>query len=141
VNHELGHVVHNHIVWNMVSSVIQVTIMFSVFKLCLGNEDILSSFGFSKPSNFVYLFLFSILYGPTNCMTKFIVMFMIRTMEYQADDFATYHGHAQQLKSGLTKIFVKSKGPLTADPLYSAYNHSHPTLMERLLNIDAKAKK
>lgn len=37
VCHELGHVAHSHIVWNMVSSSLQITVMFSVFALCIGN--------------------------------------------------------------------------------------------------------
>lgn len=68
-------------------------------------------------------------------------MYLIRANEYQADDFAVSYGHGEDLKNGLIKLFKKSKGSLTADPLYSAFNHSHPTLVERLRNIDFKLKK
>jgi STE24 endopeptidase len=57
---------------------------------------------------------------------------MIRQCEYQADNFAIKYGHGENLKKSLTTLFVRNKGALTADPLYSAYNHSHPTLLERL---------
>lgn len=68
-------------------------------------------------------------------------MRLIRSAEYQADDFAVSYGHGENLKNGLIKIFKKNKGPLAADPLYSAYNHSHPTLVERCQNIDFKMAK
>jgi len=114
------------------SATLQLTVMFSVFSLCLGNEDILKSFKFDRPSNFVYLFLFQMLYSPTSLFTKFASMYMIRQCEYQADNFAIKYGHGENLKKSLTTLFVRNKGALTADPLYSAYNHSHPTLLERL---------
>lgn len=63
-------------------------------------------------------------------------MYMSRTFEYQADNFAVTYGHSKSMKSALTNLFKRNKGPLTADPLYSAMNHSHPTLLERLQNID-----
>lgn len=84
----------------------------------------------------MYLFLFTMLYSPTSFFVMFLQMYLIRSAEYQADNFAVSHGHGENLKAALVKLFLKSKGPLTADPLYSAYNHSHPTLVERLKNID-----
>ena len=66
------------------------------------------------------------------------MMYLTRLAEYQADNFAVSHGHGAALKSGLLKLFKENKGPLTADSWYSAYNHSHPTLVERLKNIDFK---
>ena len=67
-------------------------------------------------------------------------MYMSRTFEYQADNFAVTYGHGKSMKSALTNLFKRNKGPLTADPLYSAMNHSHPTLLERLQNIDHQFK-
>ena len=68
-------------------------------------------------------------------------MWLIRSAEYQADDFAIGFGHGENLKAGLVKLFKKNKGPLTADALYSAHNHSHPTLVERLRNVDEQLKR
>lgn len=73
-------------------------------------------------------------------MTQFAQMYMSRTFEYQADNFAVTYGHCKSMKSALTNLFKRNKGPLTADPLYSAMNHSHPTLLERLQNIDHQSK-
>jgi len=51
------------------------------------------------------------------------------------------YGHGEALKAGLIDLFVLNKAPLVADELYSALNHSHPTLVERLNAVDAKLKK
>jgi len=115
--------------------------MFSVFSFCLGNLEILRAFRFDRESNFAYLFLFQILYGPSSIVSQFLTMRMTRQMEYEADDFAVTFNHGEQLKRSLINLFKRNKGPLSADPLYSAFNHSHPTLLERLVNIDQQLTK
>ena len=67
--------------------------MFTFFALVLGNRGIISSFGFSHISNFLYLFLFMKLYMPISFVVSFIGMYFIRRAEYQADEFAVKHNH------------------------------------------------
>lgn len=141
VNHELGHVAHKHILRQVLSTVVQLTIMFSLFSFCLGNTEIVKAFRFPQETKFVYLFLFNQLYAPSEIISTLFVMRMIRQMEYQADDFAVKYGHGENLKKGLVNLFKRNKGPLSADPLYSALHHSHPTLLERMMNIDKQIKK
>ena len=101
VNHELGHVVHNHILWNVALSATSLLIMFSCFAFTLGNRGIIHSFGFDNASNFLYLFLFTKLYVPISFCTDFVAMYMIRRAEYQADAFAVKHKHGKSLKNAL----------------------------------------
>lgn len=115
-------------------------LMFSCFAFTLGNKSIIESFKFGNESNFIYLFLFMKLYMPVATFVQFISMYFIRRAEYQADAFAVKHGHAKALKDGLVNLFKRNKGPLVADSLYSAINHSHPTLVERLTAIDDEVK-
>jgi len=114
--------------------------MFTCFAFTLGNKGIIESFGFDNQSNFLYLFLFMKLYLPVRFIVDFVMMHAIRRAEYQADAFAVTHNHGQALKDGLVNLFKRNKGPLVADPLYSALNHSHPTLIERLHAIDDTIK-
>lgn len=114
--------------------------MFSCFAFTLGNKGIIDSFGFENRSNFLYLFLFTKLYTPVSFMLDFVSMYFIRRAEYQADAFAVKHNHGKQLKNGLVTLFKRNKGPLVADSLYSALNHSHPTMVERLTAIDEAIK-
>jgi STE24 endopeptidase len=66
---------------------------------------------------------------------------MSRFNEFQADAFAVSLGYAGQLKSGLIKIHVKNLGNVNPDSWYSAWNYSHPPLIERLNAIDLEMKK
>ena len=50
------------------------------------------------------------------------------------------HNHGKALKTGLVNLFKRDKGPLVADPTYSAMNHAHPTLVERLKAVDEAIK-
>lgn len=77
---------------------------------------------------------------PVSNVVNFVSMHFIRRAEYQADAFAVKYGHARGLKDGLVNLFKRNKGPLVADPMYSALNHSHPTLVERLIAIDSAMK-
>lgn len=140
VNHELGHVAHNHILKRVVMMSVQLIIMFSIFGFCLGNKQILLSFGFKFESHFLYLFLFQNLWIPVAFVTQFFSMYTIRLAEYEADAYAVSFNHGPALKKGLIEIFKINKGALTSDPLYSALNHSHPTLVERLHAIDKAIK-
>ena len=67
-------------------------------------------------------------------------MYLTRRAEYEADAYAVSFNHGDALKKGLISLFKRNKGALVADPLYSALNHSHPTLVERLHAIDNAAK-
>ena len=140
VNHELGHVVYKHVIKNIFMSSVNLIIMFLCFSFVLGNKGIIESFGFHNVSNYMFLLLFMVLYTPVSFISNFISMYFIRRAEYQADAFAVKHGHGVALKSGLINLFKKNKGPLVADSLYSALNHSHPTLVERLHAIDSTMK-
>ena len=140
VNHELGHVAHNHIVKRVIMMCVQLIIMFSVFSLALGNKEILLSFGFKYESNFLYLFIFQYLWIPIAFITQVFSMYIIRKAEYEADQYAVTFNHGPALKKGLISIFKRNKAPLVADPCYSALNHSHPTLVERLRAIDKAIK-
>lgn len=84
VNHELGHVAHHHIVWNMASALIQIVLMFTVFSWCLEDTSMLRSFGFFKEcesaqigkktecsSKYLALFVFTLVYSPTSFVTRF----------------------------------------------------------------------
>ena len=141
VNHELGHVAHYHVLKHAAVSVVQLTVIFTLFSFCLNNPAILLSFGLKNSSAFMYLFLFMTIYAPFNFFVQFGSMFMIRKAEYEADAYAVTFGHAKGLKDGLIKLFKHNKGSLVVDPVYSALNNSHPTLIERLQAIDALTKK
>jgi STE24 endopeptidase len=55
-----------------------------------------------------------------------------------ADKFALDLGYKDDLAKALIKLQVKNLSAMDADWLYSAYNHSHPILVERLRALGYK---
>ncbi len=70
---------------------------------------------------------------------SFLITQLVRRFEYQADAFALSLGHSKSLSSALVTLHQDNLGFPVADPLYSAFHHSHPTLLERLQVLKTKA--
>jgi STE24 endopeptidase len=56
------------------------------------------------------------------------------------DNFALSLGYKAELAQALIKLQIKNLSSMDADPLYSAYHHSHPILTERLRAIEWKGE-
>jgi STE24 endopeptidase len=52
------------------------------------------------------------------------------------DEFAVQLNMREELKEALIKLHKNNLSSPHNDPLYSAYHHSHPTLLERLKAMD-----
>ena len=74
------------------------------------------------------------------CLQVYSFLFtqLTRMFEYQADRFAMRLGHAVPLCSALVKLNKDNLSFPVADKLYSAFHHSHPTLLERLEVLQKK---
>lgn len=65
---------------------------------------------------------------------------LVRRFEYQADSFAKSCGHRDHLKTALIKLHKDNLSFPIADAMFSAFHHSHPTLLERLRALADKKK-
>ena len=65
-------------------------------------------------------------------------MQLTRQFEYQADSFALAQQKATFLRSALIKLASENLSFPVADSLYSAFNHTHPTILERLRALKDK---
>lgn len=72
---------------------------------------------------------------------SFLFTQLTRLFEYQADVFAMGLGHAVPLCSALIKLNKDNLSFPIADRLYSAFHHSHPTLLERLRVLQKQEKR
>ena len=63
-----------------------------------------------------------------------------RHNEFQADEFATKLGHADKLKSALIKLNADNLCFPVYDWLFSAWHHSHPTLLQRIKRVESLQK-
>lgn len=79
--------------------------------------------------------------APYNFAIGICMTCLSRRFEYQADKFALDLGFANELGNALIKLNIDNLGFPIYDPIYSAMNHSHPTLLERLSKLNESEKK
>lgn len=133
--HEVGHYKKNHILFTLIFSVLSMGITLWLLSLFVGSSLFSEALGVSQPGFHIGLVVFGILYTPISELTGLLMNFISRRFEYQADDFAkqTYEGGA--LISSLKKLSKNSLSNLTPHPSYVFMHYSHPTLVERIRNL------
>ena len=106
----------------------------------MDQQDMFDSFGFpdSKPVIIGLIVVFELIFTPYNMIFSFLMVQLIRRFEYQADEFAQNMGKSQFLSSALIKLVKDNLGFPIADPLYSNFNHTHPTILERVRKLKRK---
>lgn len=131
--HEIGHWYLNHLPQTLVASQASVATTFIIFSAFLQNKSLFHSFGFTKQYPAIIAFtLFNYVNTPVNCLIQFGMNILSRKNEYQADAYAKEQGYTDELAASLIKLSTKNLSSLNTDWLYSAYNHSHPILADRL---------
>jgi len=97
------------------------------------------SFGFLRDQPAIAgFFLFNDIWQPVDHVIKWLMQISSRRNEYGADKFALNLGYKHDLARALIKLQVKNLSAMDADWLFSAYNHSHPILVERLRALGYK---
>lgn len=140
--HEIGHWKLLHLPQMMVVSQISVAVMFILFLVFLQNKSLMSSFGFAGTTSAMISFtLFNYVVSPVSCLSQFISNLLTRKNEYQADEYAKNQGYTEDLAAALIKLSTKNLSSLNTDWLYSAYNHSHPILADRLTALGYVSEK
>ncbi len=133
--HEVGHYKKNHIIINLVSSLIITGFTLWVLSLFVGNPLLSEALGVEIPGFHIGLIAFGILYSPISEVTGLVMNYLSRKFEYQADDFARYTYKAEPLVTGLKKLSKNSLSNLTPHPAYVFVNYSHPPLYKRIRNL------
>lgn len=104
----------------------------------LHSDDLRAAFGFRDPSLFIAVYLFSeTLWTPLSELWGFVFTVDTRRKEFRADRYAVAKGRGEQLQTALLKLHRNSMANLDPDPLFSAFNYSHPPCVERLRAIRA----
>jgi len=133
--HEVGHYKRNHIIINLVMSIVMTGITLWLFSLFVGEPLIAEALGVSTPSFHIGLVAFGILYSPISAITGFLMGLLSRKHEYEADNYAAETYAPKPLIAALKKLSKNSLSNLTPHPLYVALNYSHPTLLQRYKNL------
>ncbi|XP_064405117.1 CAAX prenyl protease 1 homolog [Halichondria panicea] len=132
--HELGHWKLSHNLKNIVIAEVNLLVILFMFSYFMNQQDLYTSFGFSdsRPILIGFILFLQLIFLPYNEVLSFLLTQLCRRFEYQADAFARELGKASPLKSALTKLHKDNLSFPIADPLYSAFHHSHPTFLERI---------
>jgi len=135
--HEVGHYKKNHIIFNLVSSVLLTGLTLWLLSLFVGSPLLSEALGVSIPSFHIGLIAFFILYSPLSSITGLLMNYVSRFFEYQADNYAKKTYKAEPLISSLKKLSKNNLSNLTPHPLYVFVHYSHPTLLQRYHNLKA----
>ncbi len=133
--HEIGHYKKKHIIYNLFFSILSTGLTFYILSLLVGNITLSQALGVETASFHIALIAIGILYVPISETTSLLMNALSRKFEYQADDYAKENFNANAMISALKKLSKNSLSNLTPHPLYVKIHYSHPTLLQRFLNL------
>jgi len=135
--HEVGHYKRNHIVINLVASILNTGLTLFLLSLFLNHPEVSMAIGVTKPSFHAALVAFGILYSPVSELTGLFLNYLSRKFEYEADAFARKTFGGSPLISSLKKLSKNSLSNLTPHPAYVFVHYSHPPLKNRIQELQA----
>lgn len=133
--HEVGHYKRKHIIFNLTSSILLTGFTLWLLSLFVSLPIFSEALGVSIPSFHIGLIAFGILYSPISEITGLFMNFISRKFEYQADNYAKETFASTPLISSLKKLSKNSLSNLTPHAAYVFMHYSHPTLLQRVLNL------
>ncbi|WP_370104153.1 M48 family metalloprotease, partial [Winogradskyella sp.] len=101
----------------------------------ISNPFLSKAIGGETPSFHVGWIAFGLLYSPISELTGLIMNYVSRVFEYQADDYAKNTYKAEPLITSLKKLSKNSLSNLTPHKAYVFMHYSHPTLLDRIINL------
>ena len=135
--HEIGHAKH----FDEIRLIVQQILVFGVYawmlNLLLGNQAIITSFGFTGPFFAFSLILFGFLIEPFDFLLGLPTNWLSRRAEYAADAFAVKQGYKEPMMGALKVLVKENFANLTPHPLEVLLTYSHPPMHDRLAAIEA----
>jgi len=133
LGHELGHFKHKDILKMIALSAVMLFAMFFIF----GNipDEAYQALGLHSGGGgtIVFLLLFSPIFG---FLFSPISSYFSRANEFGADKFAGDVSNKADMISALKKLGSENKAFPKAHPLYAFVYHSHPSLFERINELE-----
>ena len=137
LGHELGHFKHKDILKMIALSAVMLFAMFFIF----GNipDAAYQALGLSPAGGgvIVFLLLFSPIFG---FLFSPVSSYFSRANEFGADKFAGDVSNKADMISALKKLGSENKAFPKAHPLYAFVYHSHPSLFERINELENDGK-
>lgn len=136
--HEIGHYKKRHTLSMFIFSLMQSFAIFGLLGWLLSYPELSTALGTESPSFHLSALAFFILFTPLTMILGLINNSWSRHNEFEADTFAKQTYEVAPMRSALEKISTDSLANLSPHPLYVAFNYTHPTLLQRINNIEAK---
>jgi len=133
--HEIGHYKKKHVFINMLFSMLLTGFTLYILSILINNSLLSQALSVEKPSFHIGLIAFGVLYSPISELTGIIMNYISRKFEYQADDYAKEKYNADSLISSLKKLSKNSLSNLTPHNANVFVHYSHPTLLQRVINL------
>jgi len=133
--HEVGHYQKKHVFINMLLSLLLTGFTLYILSLFINSSVLSQALSVATPSFHIGLIAFGILYSPISEFTGILMNIMSRKFEYQADDYAKENFNGDALISSLKKLSKNSLSNLTPHKANVFVHYSHPTLLQRVLNL------
>jgi STE24 endopeptidase len=135
--HEMGHYLKKHTRTTMFINLAFSLVGLYVLAFLLKAPWFYQAFGFSLASSQAALFIFASTSGAFLFFIEPFFSWISRRNEYAADRFAAQITQTpQELVRALIKLTRDNLSNLTPHPLYSFFYYSHPTIMERIENLE-----
>jgi STE24 endopeptidase len=138
--HEIGHYRARHVHRRLALGLASTFVALFVLSRAVPWPPLHAAFGFDAPTLHGALALVGLGGGAFVFWLAPMAARLSRRHEYEADRFAVRLARAPAaLKSALVRLNGENLSNLHPHPWYSAWNYSHPTLVERLAAVDREA--
>lgn len=135
--HELGHFKLHHVRWGLLRGIAMMGVSLFLLSKALPLLPFYEALGFTQISHHGALVVFTLWFGLIQFYFQPLSAWMSRKNEFAADGFAKTHESADELVQALLKLRETSHAMPLSHPLYSAFYHSHPPLLERIRALRA----
>ena len=137
VAHEVGHDQLGHVPRLLALNLLSVTLTLFVASRFIDSTPLSLALGASDQVVALNLIAFTLLYGPISTLIGALGNTLSRRFEYQADAFAAQTSTPDAIAHALARMVGNDYGSVTAHPLYTFLNLTHPAPVDRIRAIRA----
>jgi STE24 endopeptidase len=118
-------------------NLLSVTLTLFVASRFIDSTPLSLALGASDQVVALNLIAFTLLYGPISTLIGALGNTLSRRFEYQADAFAAQTSTPDAIANALARMVGNDYGSVTAHPLYTFLNLTHPAPVDRIRAIRA----
>jgi STE24 endopeptidase len=134
--HEVGHFKKKHIIWSMITSILQVGLMLFLLAQFIFSPTMSMALGAQAWSAELNIIGFTMLFTPVSMILGIGMNWLSRKNEFEADEFAKVTFAGAPLAEALKTLSIKTLSNINPHPWYVFVNYSHPPLLERLERLE-----